>query len=178
MMKTTSIPGPQPLSPQVSDLAAHLDAQVLIRSAVIAVLLGSILTVLNQSDAVLADARFEFLPLLQVYVTPFLVVSLSQVLGRRQAQLDAREDPGLERARESFLATAMSHGIARRSAALGLAAGSANTMIAISTSLLFGAGVAALPGALLAQSFVLPAVFGLLSQTLAYRRAAAQRSPR
>lgn len=55
---------------------------------------------------------------------------------------------------------------------MGLIVGSANTAIVVFVALLESGEVAALPFAPIAQVFVLPVLFGLLSQTISYRRAA------
>lgn len=55
------------------------------RAAIVAVILGTGLTVVNQSDAVLGSADLQWLPLFLVYLTPFVVVSASQVMGLQAA---------------------------------------------------------------------------------------------
>ncbi|MEE8244973.1 MAG: hypothetical protein V3R27_08250, partial [Pseudomonadales bacterium] len=54
---------------------------------------------------------------------------------------------------------------------VGVLVGSVNASIVITIALLEGAGVNSLPVAVLAQAYVLPVLFGLLTQTIAYRRA-------
>ncbi len=53
-----------------------------------------------------------------------------------------------------------------------LAVGSTNTAIVTASALLAGRGLDELPTALIVQAVTLPAIFGALSQTLAYRRTA------
>ena len=136
---------------------------VLARAAIIALALGIALTVINQSPAIFGEADIRALPLVLVFLTPFVVVALSQGLGARQA---VRE--GATARAEPFLVTLAGHGIPRRAALLGLAAGAANSSVALAASA--ATGDAGPPAALLAQAFVLPTLFGALSQALAYGR--------
>ena len=146
---------------------ALLSKQVLGRAAIVAIILGSAPTLLNQSGAIFGIAEIHWLPLILVYLTPFLVVSASQVFGIREAREAAA---WMTKFRESFVETLLAHGIPARAVALGLAAGSINTAIAASDNLLAGRGLDALPVALIVQALALPAVFGALSQALSFRR--------
>ena len=145
---------------------------ILVRAALVALILGSVLTLANQWDAVVWGAEFDLLPLVLVYVTPFVVVAISQVLGIRRALADARRGPGP--LRERFLATAVSHGIPGRAVLTGLLIGGADTSIVVAVALAQSGGLTAVPVALLGQAFTLPILFGLLSQSIAYRRAYAR----
>lgn len=147
---------------------AALSKQILARAAIVAVLLGSALTLLNQSDAIFGDADIRWLSMILLYLTPFLVVGVSQVLGIREARAAPiwATEP-----HESFFTTVFSHGIPRRAVALGLAAGSINTAIVATDILLAGGSLDQLPVALVVQALTLPAVFGALSQALSFRRA-------
>ncbi len=149
--------------------AQYLNGQVLLRAAAVAVLIGSVLTLVNQSDAVTGSGQIEWLPLVLVFITPFLVVSASQVFGTREARRSAGRT-GYRR--ESFIGTLLSHGILGRAIALSLAVGGTNTAIVAASALLAGRGLDELPAALIVQAVTLPAIFGVLSQTLAYRRTA------
>ena len=142
--------------------------QVLARAAAVALVLGSTLTLINQSDAIFGAAEVRWLPLTLVYLTPFLVVGVSQVLGIRAAR---RALARVTELRESFLGTILSHGIPARAIVLGLVAGGVNTAIVASAGLLAGRGLGELPAPLIAQALVLPAVFGALSQAISFRRA-------
>ena len=55
---------------------------------------------------------------------------------------------------------------------MGLIVGSVNTSIVVIAALMDGADLANLPVALIGQAFVLPMLFGLISQAISYRRAA------
>ena len=104
--------------------------------------------------------------------TPFVVVTVSQLLGIRLALLDAGRGLAPVFPRDAFLATALSRGIPLRSLLLGLIVGTVNTSIVISAALMDGGKLADLPAALIGQAFVLPVLFGLVSQAISYRRAA------
>ena len=112
----------------------RIDTAVLRRAAIVALVLGSILTLANQTDALFGDAPVQLLPLLLVYLTPFVVVTISQILGVRRALYDARRDFAHEFRQDSFVTTALSHGIPLRSLLVGLAVGSVNTAIVLSAT--------------------------------------------
>lgn len=154
-------------------LASLIDAGVIRRAGIVALILGSVLTLANQAAAVFGGGAVEVLPLVLVYVTPFVVVTVSQVLGIRRALLDARRGRASVSPRDTFLATAVSRGIPLRSLLLGSIVGTANTSIVIFAALMEGGNLADLPTALIGQAFVLPMVFGLVSQAISYRRTAA-----
>ena len=147
--------------------SVSLSKQVLGRAAIVALLLGSTLTLLNQPDAFFGTAKIKWLTLTLVYLTPFVVVSASQVFGIREARKAATR---ISEFRESFVETLFSHSIPARAIAMGLAAGSINTGIMITDNLLSGRDIDTLPVALIAQALTLPAVFGVLSQALSFRR--------
>ncbi len=156
---------PTPVQPGLIGLA---DKTVFIRASLVAAVLGSVLTVLNQPAAVFGTRPFDTLPLALVYLTPFVVVVASQLLGKRQAFGDAgvigyRRVPGL-------IATASGNGIPARAVAVGLVVGSLNTGLVAAVAISAGDGLSSLPAALIAQAFILPIIFGLLSQALAYWR--------
>jgi len=68
---STATPGPW----------SHLSAAVLIRAAAIALVLGSILSLVNQADAIFGTEQLQLLPLILVYATPFIVVTVSHLFG-------------------------------------------------------------------------------------------------
>ena len=153
-------------------LASLIDAGVIRRAGIVALILGSVLTLANQSGAIFGGGSVQVLPLILVYLTPFVVVTVSQVLGIRRALLDAGRGRAPVFPRDAFLATALSRGIPLRSLLLGLIVGTVNTSIVISAALMDGGNLADLPTALIGQAFVLPMLFGLVSQAISYRRAA------
>ena len=137
------------------------------RAAIIAIIIGSSLTLVNQTDAVFGNAMFEIVPLALVFLTPFLVVSVSQIFGIREAhKLAAHETLG------GFLGTLFIHGIPIRAIALGLTIGVTNIIIvAVANSV---QRFEQLPLALMIQGLTLPIVFGAISQNLSFRRTFAQ----
>ena len=120
--------------------------QVLIRATVVATILGSALALLNQSSAILGADEIQWLRLALLYITPFLVVTLSQALGLRAARRASARTATLG---ESFTATLFGHGIPARAVALGLAAGAVNTAIVATAAVMAGQGLDQLPLALI-----------------------------
>ena len=146
----------------------HPNGGVVRRAALVALILGSVLTLANQSGAVFGPEIIQLLPLLLVYLTPFVVVTASQLLGARQAAADNARSRGS--GDETFASTAFSHGIPARAGLMGLAAAGVNATIVAMAALLEHGGPGQLPYPLLGQSLVLPMLFGVLSQAIAYRR--------
>ena len=153
------------------NLASIVNGDILRRAVLVALVIGSILTLANQSTAVFGDEELEYLPLALVFMTPFVVVAISQMLGVRRALMDARQNGGHRLGEETVLATALAHGIPLRAFVVGMLVGSINASIVITIAVLEGASTNSLPVALLAQAYSLPVLFGLLSQAIAYRRA-------
>ena len=151
---------------------------VLRRAFVLALVIGSALTAVNQFGAVAGGATFEALPMALVFLTPFVVIAISQMLGIRRAIRDAAQGRSGHVPREAFLVAVRSHGIPRRAVVVGILAGGVNTAISAVAGYLESGTLGPLPTALLAQAFTLPIIFGSLSQTLAYRRAVASISSR
>ena len=148
-----------------------LNRTVLLRAGIVAVVLGAALTLINQGRAVFGADAFQWLPMVQVLVTPFVVVAVAQLLGIRQAIGDGH--PASERD-EALWSTPLSHGILPRAVLLGLLAGTVNTSVGIAAAALQGDDLSALPLAPIGQAYLLPVLFGALSQSLAYRRARRQ----
>lgn len=132
------------------------------RAAIVAAVLGTVLTVVNQLGAIIGPSDLQWLPLFLVYLTPFVVVSASQVMG---AQAAARAKGWQGEKYERFLMTLFSHGIIRRAVVLSLAIGGANIAIIIA-----GRQLNQLPVAQLLQLVTLSVSFGALSQSLSFRR--------
>ncbi|MFP6759491.1 MAG: hypothetical protein VCC99_14950, partial [Alphaproteobacteria bacterium] len=62
-----------------------LNRTVVVRAGIVALVLGGMLTLVNQSGALFGAERLQVLALVQVLVTPFLVVMVAQLLDIRQA---------------------------------------------------------------------------------------------
>ena len=148
---------------------AFVNRAVFLRSAIVAVVIGSVLTLINQSGWVFRSESLQLLPFILVLVTPFVVVTISQVAGTRRAFIDAVRHRAPARP-EGFVTTTISHGIPARAVATGLVIGSINAIIVLAGVLLRTGDLAAAPVALLGQVYTLPILFGVLSQAVSYRR--------
>lgn len=151
------------------DLWSLLNAGALGRAAVVALGLGTVLTVANQAQAIFGADPLQILPLVLVYLTPFVVVAVSQLLGAQQAKRDARGVP----THETFLSTTLRHGIPSRALRLGFLVGGLGASLVMTVALVERGDLATVSWASLAQGFTLPVLFGVLSQAIAYRRAQA-----
>ncbi|MCP5083017.1 MAG: hypothetical protein GY948_15130 [Alphaproteobacteria bacterium] len=144
--------------------------QIIIRAAIVALLLGGLLTLINQWGALFGYQSLDQLAMAQVFATPFLVVVVSQILGLRAAR---RSKAWLETTTESLVVTMFSHGIPARAILIGFAAVSSNAAIAATHAYLAGRGLDQVSLVLLSQALVLPILFGAVSQALTIRRALA-----
>ena len=151
----------------------YLTRAVYFRSAVLALLIGAALTLINQTRAIFGPNPFDILPLFLVFATPFIVVTASQVVAIRQATLDAKKYR-LPAETGRLFATAIANGIPKRAISIGLMAGTANTTLILIGTFVHTGGMTGAPLALIGQVYVLPILFGVLSQTVSYRRAANQ----
>ena len=140
-----------------------------LRAAIVAIVIGSILTLVNQPGWVAGRDSLRLLPLTLVFLTPFAVVTVSQVAGARRAYADFIQHKG-PASPEGFMATVISHGIPARAIAIGLIFGSLNAITVIAAALLRSGDLEAVSVAPLGQAYVLPLLFGLLSQAISYRR--------
>ncbi len=93
--------------------SGQVEGGVLRRSAVLALIIGSALTWINQFDALFGSDTIQILPLFVAYVTPFAVIAISQFVGIRQAWLDAKK-AHIPATTENLVATAFLHGIPAR----------------------------------------------------------------
>ncbi len=152
---------------QSSKKSFAVAAQVIGRALAVSIVLGVILTGVNQTAAVLGSAEFQLLPLILVFLTPFFVVTLSQILGMRAARRAVTQMP---RADKGLLSTAISHGIPLRAIKVGLAAAFVNSAIMTIDLIASGKGLSQLPQPLLLQALTLPIIFGVLSQAISFRR--------
>ena len=160
-------------NPTLPTFASLINKGVLSRAFVVAFVLGSILTLVNQPTAVFGGMAVQVLPLVLVYLTPFIVVTLSQALGSYRAAREARFGYGRSRQDDGFIVTALSHGIPLRALFLAIFVGVTNTIIAGLEQLVSIGTLSEMPKTLIGQAFVLPMLFGLISQTISYRRAVA-----
>lgn len=148
----------------------HFTAQIFIRAGVVAMFIGSILLLVNQNEALFGQSRLQLLPMSLAYITPLVVVSLSQVFGTRAAQKLLAQDLDILRLQQGFFQTVMSYGIPLRAVTMGIVAGGINTTIVATVNLSAGKGLDQLPFPLILQAFTIPIIFGALSQALSFRR--------
>ena len=150
----------------------YLNSAVLIRSFLMALIIGSLLTLLNQSDALFSDAAFEWFRLISVFVTPFMVIAISQLVATQQAVNDiARNQTGA--VYPQFVGTLFAHNIPFRALMIGLVIGSTNSLIILINAYFQTGDFSDVSLSVLVQFYVLPFVFSALSQTLTYRRSVA-----
>jgi hypothetical protein len=147
----------------------HLNAAVLKRSLLLSVIIGSILTLVTQSAALFSDTVLERLPLMLAFVTPFIVITISQLVATHQAVSDAIDDQ-ISAINTSFITTLIDHNIPFRALVIGLIIGSTTSLLILISTVYQTGDISNAPLSLLAQVYVLPVVFGALSQTLTYRR--------
>lgn len=84
------------------------DGTILKRAAILALIIGTILTFTNQWAAIFGSAQFKILPMVLVFQTPFLVIMISQILGVRQALCEITMSSVAHRG-ETFFRTMASH---------------------------------------------------------------------
>lgn len=140
------------------------------RSAIVAAVIGFVLTLTNQSEAVFGNHPLEYLPLVLSFATPFIVVVISQFLSIRKALSDINQGSKPITKTENMVTTAFGHGIPLRALIVSLIIGSINAGIVMSIAMVENGNLANLPLAIMTQAYVLPALFGILSQTISYRR--------
>jgi len=148
---------------------AVINRAVFVRATIVAVAIGSILTLVNQNGWVFGSDPVELLQLILVFVLPFCVVAVSQIVALRRAYFDTvgKNAPATS---ESIFATAASHGIAARAVLIALIFGSLNASIVLADVLLRSANLAEVSVVSLGQAYALPLLFSVLSQVISYRR--------
>lgn len=151
-------------------LASLISKDIMRRAFCTALALGSVLMLTNQSGAIFGNDKVQVLPLFLVYLTPFVVVIVSQVLGTLRAMSDARSTNAFAYRGKAFFSTAISHGIPFRALLVASVIGTATTWIVALAALMAHGTVSNLPTAQILQAFALPMLFGLVSQTISYRR--------
>ena len=141
------------------------------RAVILALVIGSALTLINQPGAIFGGAPIKLVPLILVYLTPFVVIIVSQVLGARTLFMEVAGGRANGPTNEPFVATAAAHGIAVRALITALVVGTAVTPIIAGLTVLEGGDASRIPLAEVGQVYALPLFFGLISQTASYRRA-------
>ena len=155
---------------QGPDWLKLLEPAIFKRAAMVALVLGSILTLVNQPAWITGAEPVQLLQLVLVFLLPFAVVTSAQIAGVQRAKVDSL-DGSAQAAAEKVYTTIISHGIPKRAVIIALVIGSLNALAVFTHALWYSINLAAVPLVPLVQADLLPLVFGLLSQTFAYRRA-------
>jgi len=147
----------------------HLNANVVKRSLRLALIIGCTLTLINQFDGVFGNAPFKQLSLILVFITPFVVITISQLAATHRAVYDSICGQISEK-NTPFITTLMAHGIIFRALIISFIIGSVNGLLILIDTFFQTASITNTPLPLIAQVYILPFIFGTLSQALAYRR--------
>ena len=148
---------------------AYWDKYVLKRSLLLALVIGVILTLGNQPEAVFASAEFVKLQLVMAFVTPFVTITFSQLGAMYQADGDRSKAPFFAKP-ESLFKSVVKHNIPLRALIISLIVGSISSVIILTNTVIQTGEIENVPWPQLTQSYVLPFIFGSLSQALTYRR--------
>ena len=150
----------------------YLNVAVLKRSLLLTLVIGSMLTLVTQSSALFSDATIERMPLLLAFLTPFVVITISQLGATHQAANDALRGKTFT-ANTPFVTTLVAHTIPLRALAIAVIIGSTISLLILISTIYQTGDITNTPVSLLIQVYVLPFVFGALSQALTYRRCVA-----
>jgi hypothetical protein len=147
----------------------YWNKDVLKRSLILAFVIGISLTLGNQTEAVFAAAEFAKLQLVMAFVIPFITITFSQLGAMYQADGD-RSKVQLIAKPEHLLKSVVKHNIPLRAFVISMVVGSVSSVIILTNTVIQNGGIENAPWPELIQSYVLPFIFGALSQALTYRR--------
>lgn len=147
-----------------------MKSTVIPRSIIVALIIGRVLNLINQFDSLFSSKSIQILPLLLMYLTPFVVVLYSQRTALKSVWQDINNEQTSGTV-NGLLLTAFSHGIPAKALAAGLIIGFTNTSILAFDGYVQSGLLSAPPPTQMAQLFLMPIIFGILSQALSYRRA-------
>jgi len=139
------------------------------RSLILALIICGMLTLINQPTAVFSSDKFVKLQLILAFITPFVVITLSQLGAKHQADID-RSKGRLSTNPERFITMVLKHNIPFRALIISMVIGSVSSVIILTSTVIQTGGVENIPWPQLVQSYVLPFIFGAFSQALTYRR--------
>ena len=143
----------------------YLTLDVLKRSLILSMIIGVTLTFLNQPFAILGQAEFKWVPTAFMFFTPFIVITLSQLVANEQARMDWSH--GHNSAQDSgFLNVLFNHNVVPRALFIALAMGLINCILMGLISLYKNGNMSLLSTGLVLQFFILPFIFGAFSQTM------------
>jgi len=146
----------------------NFDIHVLKRSVIIAAIIGSILTFVNQPLAIYGHESLVKLKLVLAFVLPFIVISISQVFGKHQAEIDQIESQ-FKFSHENLLKTMVSHNIPARALVICLIVGSLASVVTLSNFLLHDKNTN-IDWYFMIQPYLFSLFFGAFSQAISYRR--------
>ncbi len=147
----------------------YLTLDVLKRSLILSMIIGVTLTLLNQPSVILGQAEFKWVTTIFMFITPFIVITLSQLVANEQARIDWPH--GQNGVQESgFLNILFNHNIATRAFFIALAIGLINCILMGLISLYKNGNMSLLSTELVLQFFILPFIFGVFSQTMTLKR--------
>lgn len=146
----------------------NLDGQLLKRSIILTCIIGSSLTLINQPQAVFGNQLFIKIQLILAFFLPFIVITLSQIFGKQQANIE-RTDSQFKFSAERVVTTMLNHNIPIRAFVISFLAGSLANIV-----ILFSAYLEDLNKDVdlffMLQPYFLTFIFGAFSQALSYRR--------
>lgn len=169
-MKSTTVIQNPGIDMRFFEKFENLNSTVIPRSFILALIIGSVLNLINQYDAFFAFKAIEILPLLLTYITPFVVVMYSQRTSFNKAWLNINNQQAPFEVNGLF-STSLSHGIPAKALVIGLIVGSINSALLLLESYFGTESFSALPLRQMAQFYFIPMIFGMLTQTISYRRA-------
>jgi len=146
----------------------NFDIHALKRSVIIAAIIGSVLTFVNQTSAILGNESLVKFKLILVFVLPFIVISISQVLGKYQAEID-KVDSQFQFSHEKLLKTMVSHNIPVRALVICLIVGSLASVVTLSNFLLHDKNTN-IDWYFMSQPYLFSLFFGAFSQAISYQR--------
>lgn len=157
------------LDKQYLEKYGNLKSTVIPRAIILSLVIGSIINLVNQYDALFSSNRLQLLQLMQTYLTAFAVVLYAQCAALNRALSDIHSDHSSGNMGH-LLSTPISHGIPKRAFVIGLVAGSINTAILFISNYINSGGINELPISQIVQFYLIPLFFGVLTQTLFYQR--------
>ena len=134
--------------------------RIVVRAIIGALIVGTGLNVLNQSLSPLQSVM--------MFVTPFFTISIAQLLGIRAARrLHVPGSPA-----PSMGQTLRKHALFCNAVLIGVVMAASNASLMVIAGAMETGQLVLLNPLILAQAFMLPVLFGAVSQALAYRRTA------
>ena len=147
----------------------YLTLDVLKRSLILSMIIGVTLTLLNQPSVIFGQTEFKWLPTAFMFFTPFIVITLSQLVANEQAKIDWPH--GQNSVQDSgFLNVLFNHNIAHRALIIAVVMGLINCILMGLISLYKIGNMSLLSTGLVLQFFIFPFIFGAFSQTMTLKR--------